>query len=249
MSTATMARGRGRQAAAETSSRSAGFWAAVIGGLLLLVLAFLVAWLFGWLRLTTDPRVKEVLALQADAQQKFTANGGPQTMAEATEAVAAMGRVREKMEALPEHLRVLVMANRGDSFRSSFRQRIDDYFQAPPTERKAVLDRQIDQEELFRKAMMQSGGGFMGGGPRPGGGPPPGAVAGGGPPGGGPPGGGPPGGGRGGPPTGGGDEARNRWFKGIIDSTSPEQRARFTEHRRALEERRRERGLQPGWPR
>ena len=53
--------------------------------------------------------------------------------------------------------------------------------------------------------------------------------------------------GRGGPP--GGDEARNRWMKGIIDSTSPEQRARFTEHRRAMEERRRERGLPTGWPR
>ena len=29
----------------------------------------------------------------------------------------------------------------------------------------------------------------------------------------------------------------------------PEQRARFTEHRRAMEERRRERGLPTGWPR
>ncbi len=236
-----MARGRSRAAAAETSSRSAGRWIGMIGGVL--VLAVLIGWLLGWLRFTTDPRVTEVIALQAEARQKFAANGGPQTMAEATEAVAAMGRAREKMEALPEHLRVQVMRSGGSSFRSSFRQRIDDYFKAAPAERKAVLDRQIDQEELFRKAMMQAGG-FAGRGPGPGGGPLPGAVAAGGPPGG-----GQPGGGRGGPPAGGGDEARNRWFKGIIDSTSPEQRARFTEHRRAMEERRRERGLEPGWPR
>lgn len=237
MSSATYpSRGAGRQASGDGTRRSPLVWLWVVGGIVLVWI--LVAWFLGWVRFTTDPRVKEILALQAEAQQKFAANGGPRTVEEATEALAAMGRVREKIEALPEHLRPRVMEGRGGMSRTAFRQRIDDYFQAPPTERRAVLDRQIDQEEMFRKA-MQAGGGAMGGfgGGPPSGGPPPGA-----PPGG--PG-GPPGGG--GPPSG--DDARNRWMKGIIDSTSPEQRARFTEHRRAIEERRRERGLPPGWPR
>lgn len=242
MSSATYPlRGGGKAASSAGTGRSPLVWLWVLAGLALVCL--LVAWLLGWVRFSTDPRVKEVLALQAEAQQKFAANGGPRTVEEATEAFAAMGRVREKIEALPEHLRPQVMEARGGMFRTAFRQRIDDYFKAPPTERRAVLDQQIDQEEMFRKAMQASGGpmGGFGGGP-PGGGPPgggPGAQ--GGPP----PGGGP--GGPGGPP--GGDEARNRWMKGIIDSTSPEQRARFTEHRRAMEERRRERGLPTGWPR
>lgn len=237
------ARGRGGPATGDAAGRSP--WAWVMATVAVVVLCFLVAWLLGWIRFTTDPRVKEVLALQAEAQQKFSANGGPQTLAEATEAFAAMGRVREKMEALPEHLRMQVMQDRGSMFRSGVRQRIDAYFEAAPADRKAVLDKQIDQEELFRKAMAAAGG-FRGG--PPGGGPPGGGPGAGGPPVGGP-GGGPPGAGRGGPPAGGGDEGRNRWMKGIIDSTSPEQRARFTEHRRAIDERRRERGLEPGWPR
>ena len=62
------------------------------GGLiaLLALLAFLVAWLLGWIRFTTDPRVVEIRKLQEEARQKFAATGGPTTIAEATEAVATM---------------------------------------------------------------------------------------------------------------------------------------------------------------
>jgi len=234
MSTASFAARRSGRASTEEPRGFLGFWAAVVAGLL--AVAFLVAWLLGWVRFTTDPRVREVLALQAEAQQKFAANGGPQTVQEATEAFDAMGRVREKIEGLPPHLQAQVRTGQGDLFRSSFRQRIDDYFNATGADRQKVLDRQIDQEEMFRKAMAGRGG-------------PPGGR--GGPPG--PPGGGPregQGGGRGGgPPQGGDQDARNRWFKGIIDGTTPEQRARFAEHRRAMDQRRKERGLEPGWPR
>ncbi|MFM7042081.1 MAG: hypothetical protein ACKO35_07845, partial [Planctomycetaceae bacterium] len=157
MSSATYpVRGGGKASSSAGTGRSPLVWLWVLAGLSLV--CFLVAWLLGWVRFSTDPRVKEVLALQAEAQQKFAANGGPRTVEEATEAFAAMGRVREKVEALPEHLRPQVMEARGGMFRTAFRQRIDDYFKAPPTERRAVLDQQIDQEEMFRKAMQASGG-------------------------------------------------------------------------------------------
>jgi ABC-type arginine/histidine transport system permease subunit len=35
---------------------------------------------------------------------------------------------------------------------SMFRQQINAYFAVPPAQRRAELDRQIDQEELMRKA-------------------------------------------------------------------------------------------------
>jgi hypothetical protein len=43
------------------------------------------------------------------------------------------------------------------------------------------------------------------------------------------------------------DESRSNWRKRIIDRTTPEQRARYVEYRRAVEQRRGERGL-PSWP-
>ena len=55
------------------------------------------------------------------------------------------------------------------------------------------------------------------------------------------------GGGGGGPPSGGSPDDRNRWRKNMIDRTTPEQRARYSEYRRAMEERRTERGLPSGW--
>jgi hypothetical protein len=58
-------------------------------------------------------------------------------------------------------------------------------------------------------------------------------------------------GGPGGPPGGRSrsEEDRNAWRKNMIDRTTPEERARYTEYRRAMEKRREERGLQPGGPR
>jgi hypothetical protein len=62
-------------------------------------------------------------------------------------------------------------------------------------------------------------------------------------------GGGPPPGPPGGPPGGRGggtEDDRNRFRKSIIDRTTPEQRARFVEYRRAIDERREQRGLPSG---
>jgi hypothetical protein len=242
MSTVTMGRGgRFGSSGDESSKRGVAFWAGLILGLALL--AFLAAWLLGWFRFTTDPRVEEVLQLQEEARQKFMANGGPQTIAEATEAVATMGMIRQKVESLPEPLREQASRSGGSMFRSMMRAQINAYFDAPPEKRKEELDRQIKQEEMMRKAFQAASavGGFFSGG---GGGS-----------------GGPGGTGGGAAQTAGGtgqagqggdqqagqsqspDERRNVWMKRILDTTTPEQRARYVEYRRAKEVRRVELGL------
>ncbi|NDC54870.1 MAG: hypothetical protein EBZ74_11470, partial [Planctomycetia bacterium] len=149
MSTATIGSARFSAAADGRSSR-VGKWLAVIG--LLALLAFFGAWLGGWIRFTTDPRVAEIKKLQEEARQKFAADGGPQTFAEATEAVTAMATIRQKMEALPANLRPQVERSGGSMFRSAMRQRVAAYFSLPPEKRRAELDRQIKQEEVMRKA-------------------------------------------------------------------------------------------------
>ena len=253
MSTASVRASRPPAASDEPSSPT-GKWIAAIA--ILALLAFFAAWFGGWIRFTTDPRVAEIKKLQEEARQKFAANGGPQTLAEATEAVTAMATIRQKTEALPASLRPQVERSGGSMFRSAMRQRIDAYFSLPPAQRQAELDRQIRQEEMMRKAFETAGrvAGFFGGGPPGGGdrGGPGGGQAGG--QGGGPPGGGERGG-RGGGPAGGGpppgasQEGVNKWRKQIIDTTTPEQRARYVEYRRAMDQRRNELGMPSGGPR
>lgn len=237
MSTATLRSSRLPPAASDGSSSPMGKWIAAIA--ILALLAFLVAWLGGWIRFTTDPRVAEIQKLQEETRQKFVATGGPQTLAEATEAVTAMATIRQKTEALPASLRPQVERSGGSMFRTAMRQRIDAYFALPPAKRQAELDRQIKQEEMMRNAFETASkvAGFFGGGP-PGGGDRGGQAGGqsGGPPG-------------GGPPTGGSQEGVNKWRKQIIDSTTPEQRARYVEYRRAMDQRRKELGMPSGGPR
>lgn len=237
MATATLRSSRLPPSSDDQASSPALKWLA--GVALLALLAFLVAWLGGWIRFTTDPRVAEIQKLQEEARQKFVATGGPQTLAEATEAVTMMATIRQKTEALPANLRPQVERSGGSVFRSAMRQRIDAYFALPPAKRQAELDRQIKQEEMMRNAFETASrvAGFFGGGP-PGGGDRGGQGGGqsGGPPG-------------GGPPTGGSQEGVNKWRKQIIDSTTPEQRARYVEYRRAMDQRRKELGMSPGGPR
>ncbi len=267
MSTATMRSGSGYSRGAGNKSAKASSWKRWAGLLaLLLLIGFGVAWGGGWIRLTTDPRVLEVQKMQADIQAKFLANGGPTTEAEATAFVAAMGQVREKREELPRELRRQADEGGRRAFMNSMRANMNAYFQAAPSERQAVIMKQIKQQELMRKAFTQAGGGRGGpggggpGGPPGGGGP--GGPGGGGPGGGGPGGGGPggggtggggtgaQGGGRGGPgggqtagtPGGGGTD----WRKRMIDNTSPAQRAQYTEYRRVMDETRAKLGLPTG---
>ena len=247
MSTAAVRSSRAAQSPSRSDEKSAwGFWLAVLAGVA--VLAVLVAWFLGWISFGTDPRVAEIQKMQEEARAQFAEGGGPRTVVEATAAVTAMNTIRAKVDALPPHLRPQVERQGSSVFRSAMRARIDSYFTAPPEKRKAELDRQIDQEEMMRKAFEAGravagmfGGGQSGsqpagqGGAGPGGGAQGGQQAGGGRP-------------SGGPPQGGSEEDRNRWRKSMIDSTTPEQRSRYVEYRRAMDERREQRGL-PTWGR
>lgn len=245
MSTAAIRSSRtARVPTREAGASNRGLWVAVIAGLVLL--ALIAAWFMGWISFWTDPRVVEIQQLQQEAQKQFSEGGGPKTVAEATAAVTAMNTIRTKVEALPPHLRPQVEREGGSMFRSAFRARIDSYFAAAPEKRQAELDRQIDQEEMMRKAFdagraiagvfgggqgSQAAGGTARGGTAPGG------TTGGGPP----------------APTGSrsssSEESRNNWRKSIIDRTTPEQRSRYVEYRRAMDERREQRGLPGGWGR
>lgn len=245
MSTAAIRSSRtARVPTRETEASNRGLWVAVIAGLVLL--ALIAAWFMGWISFWTDPRVVEIQQLQQEAQKQFGEGGGPKTIAEATAAVTAMNTIRTKVEALPPHLRPQVEREGGSMFRSAFRARIDSYFAASPEKRQAELDRQIDQEEMMRKAFdagrtiagvfgggqgSQAAGGTAQGGTAPGG------TSGGGPP----------------APTGSrsssSEESRNKWRKSMIDRTTPEQRSRYVEYRRAMDERREQRGLPGGWGR
>ncbi|MFZ4638363.1 MAG: hypothetical protein ACOYMC_13205 [Pirellulales bacterium] len=247
MSTAAIRSSRAaRVPTREAGASNRGLWVAVIAGLVLL--ALIAAWFMGWISFWTDPRVVEIQQLQQEAQKQFGEGGGPKTIAEATAAVTAMNTIRTKVEALPPHLRPQVEREGGSMFRSAFRARIDSYFAAAPEKRQAELDRQIDQEEMMRKAFdagraiagvfgggqgSQATGGTAQGGTAPGG------TSGGGPP----------------APTGSSssgsssEESRNKWRKSMIDRTTPEQRSRYVEYRRAMDERREQRGLPGGWGR
>lgn len=217
-----------------SSQQSSGSAGRIAGAVLALVfLTFLVAWFGGWIRRSTDPRVVAIQQLADEAREKFVANGGPRTLAEAKEAVAAMGKIRNEIRSLPESIQPQAEAAGGSLFRSAMRQRIDAYFAAPPEKRLAELDRQIKQEELMRQAFEASSGpggaGGGSGGPRPGGN----AAGGGGPQ--------PGGGGRGRT-----EETRNNWRKNMIDRTSPQMRARYAEYRSAMEKRKEQLGLPSG---
>lgn len=228
-------------------SESGRSWATAAAWLAVLLLVSLigigVAWWLGWIRFTTDPRVTEIRQLQEDARRKFVATGGPSTVVEATEAIAAMAQIRQKIESLPENLRPEVERQGQGMFRTAMQERINRYFSLPPEQRGAELDRQIRQEELMRKA-WQAGGAVMnaitggradGQGGSPGGGPATGAGTGGPNS--------PRGGFGGGPPQNRTEDDRNKWRKQMIDSTSPEQRARYSEYRRVMADRRKQLGL------
>lgn len=222
-SAASIASRRHRDGADSATGWGTGRWVAV--GVVILLLGLMAAWLMGWLRFSTDPRVLEIQRMQAEMQDSLFKNGGPATLVEASAAMASMGQIREKVEALPPGLRKQVERSGGNVFRSAMRARIDAYFSLPADKRQAELDRQIDQEEMMRKAAELAG---FGGSRRERDGN---AAAGSGTS------------GRGGPPSGGSEEDRNRWRKQIIDSTTPEQRAEYVEYRQAMEQRRQQRGM------
>ena len=184
---------------------------------------------------SNDPRVVEIREIQEEARKQYLSNGGPSTKAEARAFVQSMEQVRTKMEGLPSaDVRREMYRGSGNVFYSSMRQRIDDYFNASPAERQRVLDQQIRQSDLDEQCILpklvlpvrfeeNSGKRFSREkASRV-------VVA------------------RHGRSRSQGD--RNDWFKDrILDRTTPEQRAKYVEYRRAASERREELGLPAGWP-
>jgi hypothetical protein len=201
----------------------AGRWLAALAALAALVL--LGAWWFGWFGAAVDPRVAEIHKMRDELAAKYPNGAGPANLVEATSMATAMYGLRQKIEALPENLRPQAERGGGSMFRNAMRARIDAYFNAPPAQRDAVLDRQIDEMEMMRKAFEAAEkvtAAFGGGGSAASSTSPP-----------------------GGPPRSTNEEERNKFRKGIIDRTSPAERARYVEYRRAIDERREKRGMPP----
>ena len=207
--------------------------AARAGGLVLFVLLLagagtVAAWRAGWFRPAEDPRLVALREFRDALVRKYPPERGPKNVLEAAERAAALGQFMVKVQALPEDLRPEAMRSGATVMLKAMNTKIDNYFTLPREQREAFLDAEIAQQELMRKAfaagqsMMKLAG--MG---KPAG---QGAAADGRPF---------------GPPGGGTIEDRNRWRKGLIDRTSPQQRSRFQEYSQAMDRRRQERGLPP----
>ena len=205
---------------AVSSRMNRKFWLrAGIGSVALLLLAAV-----GWLVWSMLPD-REVEA----AKELFTQVRNPEISAEERD------RLRTELRAMTENLnegqREQVFREFGQSMRRQFTERIDKYFELPEDQRVAYLDEQIREMEKWRQAREANRG--EGGNGR-------GGQAG-----------GPGRGGPGGPP--GGDRRGNRGDDGsgmsgrrrMLDRTSAEERAKFTEYMQAMQERREQLGLPP----
>ena len=185
---------------------------------------------------SNDPQVVEIREIQEEARKRYLSNGGPSTKAEARAFVQSMEQVRKKMEGLPSDARRELYRGGGNVFYSSMRQRIDDYFNASPAERQRVLDQQIRQSDLMSNAFSEARAARAAEESSENGSA------------------------REGQSSNGQSNGRsswtnrpqgdrNEWFKDrILDRTTPEQRAKYVEYRRAASERREELGLPAGWP-
>jgi len=204
----------------------------VVGGLATVFLLLAGGAGYWWWSSLKDPRVVAIVQQSEQLRERFfpesgnVAVNGAMSQADADEMVAAMTSLRGQMEQLPEHLRPVAGMQIGRMFFSGMQQQMDDYFESSPQDRQALLDQHIFQMEAMRAAFSRNGMGPNGnnGSERNAGG-------------------------QNGPPwaRNGSDADRNEWRKRIIDRTSPEQRARWTEYRNAVDKRREELGLGNPW--
>ena len=200
-----------------------------------LALALVTAWAVWWFRGSgEDPRITEIRTLQRELAAKYPPGQAISGPVDAAARVAAIGQVMAKVQQLPPELRPQAMRVGQDTFRQIMDGKVSTYFSLPAEKRQDFLDQEIRQMEFMRKAFEagQTVATFFGGGrsksadgkrgdgvgPRPPFGPP-----------------------------GGSEEDRNRFRKQMIDSTTPEQRARFVEYIGAIERRRGQLGL-PAMP-
>ena len=149
---------------------------------------------------------------------------------------ASFGAVFETVRSVPNAYRDQARAEIGRLFEAREKAEVDSYFAVPPERRAAELDRRIRAEEerrqkweAERERRLAERGGQADGQARAGGQP---AAAGAAPP---------PGGRR----RDGSEEGRNARSKQRIDTTSAETRARQTEYRRAIDQRRIQLGFEP----
>jgi len=183
-----------------------------------------------------DPAVERVVAMQA---QIMPVEGKRPSVDQQVQAMTEMGK---NMRELSPEQRQQVFERSG--FRERIRRDLDTYFELPTEKRQAFLDERIDEMERMRKVFQkmreenENSGGAASGGPGGGGGP----FGGG-------PGGGPSPGGSGSGARGSDAPrpTRHERMRGMLDSTTPEERARGAEFFSDLMKRRQERGL-PAFP-
>lgn len=131
-----------------------------------------------------------------------------------------MGEIRDEMRQLTPEQRREMMQKGPPPFMRMVQKRIDQYFDLPAEERQDYLDKEIDTMERMRKQFAErrqrdgEGGGPPGGGPRPNFG------------------------GEGFSP-----ERRREMQQTMLNNTSSEQRARFSQYMHDVQERRRQRGM------
>jgi uncharacterized membrane protein YgcG len=191
------------------------------------LLAMLCLWGFGFFR--TAPEVLAVRTLVGEQVKHYVSVGHNEKPSSGEN--PAMGQIMEMVRDLPPNLRPQVERDTQRLFQAAMDSQVNSFFNLPPQSREAELDRRIKEQESDRKRRdaeraargaddrQNAGSGGGGGG-----------------------GGGPPGGGG----RGGSEDNRNNWRKKMLDRTSPDERAKQTEYRRAMEERRQQLGLQPG---
>ena len=188
------------------------------------LLAMLCLWGFGFFR--TAPEVLAVRTLVGEQVKHYVSVGHNEKPSSGEN--PAMGQIMEMVRDLPPNLRPQVERDTQRLFQAAMDSQVNSFFNLPPQSREAELDRRIKEQESDRKRRdaeraargaddrQNAGSGGGGGGP-------------------------PGGGGR-----GGSEDNRNNWRKKMLDRTSPDERAKQTEYRRAMEERRQQLGLQPG---
>ena len=201
--------------------------------------AWVVLWLAGFFSMP-----KEVLEIRAlvDAEvarlDKVVRNEAPFSQGR-----SEFGEVFDLMRGMPEGVREQARNEISRLFRARERAELASYFALPPNERQAELDRRIKAEQERRKAREQERASRAAGANV---GPPQGRQPGQGRPQSGPNAGGNSGGGPAGQRGSRTDEQVLARRKERLDQSSPEERARSAEYRRAMAVRRAQLGISPG---
>ena len=216
-------------------------WWAVIS--VFVVTGIVVTWV---IQSAENPEWKEMqqlqeeirASMQADAEQTNvddSAESSPETEAEKERReelrMEKIAEYRDKIESLPEKLQKTARDQMGKMFVSRMQQRIDLVLSLPPDERDEELDKQIDEwdrriaawdkrrekENEKSRSGSGSGGGNQEADKKKTGGRRGWASA--------------------------SKEQRDTWRRELLSRTTAEQRAKWHEYRRLMDERRKERGL------